>query len=71
MSDITTDEEPDDIAEQLLLDEFLTPEEVPEVTEPLEQEPEPTELERDIYERELGAAISYVVYYSGPRPTEA
>jgi hypothetical protein len=71
MSDIITDEEPDDIGEQLLLEEFMEAEEAYEKLMrerriAYEPEEETTELERDIYEHDLGAAISYVVYYSSP-----
>jgi hypothetical protein len=67
MSDIDTDEEPEDVAEQLSLDEYLELQ-AEEEAEQAQEEPA-TPVESDIYERGLGAAISYVVYFSAPSAT--
>jgi len=70
MSDIDTDEEPEDILDQ------LAPEEEEEAPPPERAEEEeiapgkipaadfPTPIEEDLERANLGAAFSYVVYYS-------
>ena len=87
MSDIDTDEAPEDIGEQLLIEEFLERPAVEPEAERLEREREeeayrrelereppeyePTILEADLMRKGLGDAFGYVVYYSSPSDRQA
>jgi flagellar motor switch/type III secretory pathway protein FliN len=81
MSDIDTEEEPEDILEQLRLDEFLEWQDEQEAEELKEEQREaggipgrmvhpiydnPTPVEMDLARHNLGPDFGYVVYYAQP-----
>jgi hypothetical protein len=66
MSDIDTKEEPEDILEQLRLDEFMEWQDEQERAEEKEPTPPPSPVEMDLARASLGPDFGYVVYYSQP-----